>query len=113
MRLGSHGGSHTISTLASRTPGTLATAFSTLSGSSCADGQFGRCQRHLDRHRPLVGNVDLVDQAKLENIGGDFRVVDGLKRGNDLVGQPRDLPFRQRRRLPYLPRIRGRLGAGG
>ena len=28
-------------TLTSPTPGTLATAFSTMIGSSCADGQFG------------------------------------------------------------------------
>ena len=41
MRLGSQGGSHTMLTLASRTPATLATAFSTMIGSSCADGQLG------------------------------------------------------------------------
>src|SRR5262249_17393093 len=41
MRLGSQGGSHTRLTLTSRTPGTLATAFSTMCGSSAADGQLG------------------------------------------------------------------------
>src|SRR5438067_6368079 len=41
MRLGSHGGSHTMLTLASRTPGTPATAFSTWCGISSAEGQFG------------------------------------------------------------------------
>src|SRR6185312_4631784 len=41
IRLGSHGGSQTTSTLVSLTPGTLETAFSTKIGSSCADGQFG------------------------------------------------------------------------
>src|SRR5215471_19047346 len=41
MRLGSQGGSHTMLTLTSPTPGTLATAFSTMVGSSCAEGQLG------------------------------------------------------------------------
>ena len=41
MRLWSHGGSQTTLTLAPLTPGTLATAFSTICGSSAADGQFG------------------------------------------------------------------------
>src|SRR5262245_66236163 len=41
IRLGSQGGSHTMSTLTGPTPGTLATAFSTMVGSSCADGQLG------------------------------------------------------------------------
>src|SRR5215475_3322439 len=41
MRLWSHGGSHTTLTVTGPTPATLATAFSTMDGSSCADGQFG------------------------------------------------------------------------
>jgi len=41
IRLGSQGGSHTTVTLVSLTPGTLETAFSTMIGSSCADGQLG------------------------------------------------------------------------
>src|ERR1700730_6291269 len=41
IRLGSQGGSHTTSTLVSFTPGTLETAFSTMMGSSCAEGQLG------------------------------------------------------------------------
>src|SRR5579875_3553557 len=41
IRLGSHGGSQTTSTLVSFTPGTLDTAFSTRIGNSCADGQLG------------------------------------------------------------------------
>jgi len=40
-RLWSHGGSQTTLHLALLTPGTLATAVSTISGSSAADGQFG------------------------------------------------------------------------
>src|SRR6202023_1447980 len=39
--LGSHGGSNTMWTLPARTPATLATAFSTMIGSSCAEGQLG------------------------------------------------------------------------
>src|SRR6185295_5851875 len=41
MRSGVHAGSHTILTLTWPTPGTLATAFSTICGISAADGQFG------------------------------------------------------------------------
>src|SRR4029079_6179510 len=41
MRLGSQGGSQTTSTLASLTPATLATAFSTWTGRSWAAGQLG------------------------------------------------------------------------
>jgi hypothetical protein len=41
IRLGSQGGSHTMLTLTSPTPATLATAFSTMIGSSCAEGQLG------------------------------------------------------------------------
>src|SRR6516162_5681554 len=60
MRLGSHGGSQTISTLTSPTPGTLATAFST---------------------------INLVDQAQLVDIRGDFRIIYGLERGDDVIRQ--------------------------
>src|SRR5712692_1838472 len=41
IRLGSQGGSQTMLTLTSPTPATLATAFSTMEGSSCAEGQLG------------------------------------------------------------------------
>jgi hypothetical protein len=41
IRLGSHGGSHTTLTLTGPTPATLAAAFYTMLGSSCADGQLG------------------------------------------------------------------------
>src|SRR5216684_3963368 len=41
IRLGSQGGSHTTLTVTGPTPGTLAAAFSTMLGSSCADGQLG------------------------------------------------------------------------
>src|SRR6266566_96385 len=41
IREGSQGGSHTTLTVTGPTPGTLAAAFSTMLGSSCADGQLG------------------------------------------------------------------------
>src|SRR5262244_3481773 len=41
IRVWSQGGSQTMLTLTSPTPATLATAFSTMVGSSCADGQLG------------------------------------------------------------------------
>src|SRR5207244_5480620 len=41
MRLWSQGGSQTMLTLTAPTPATLATAFSTMIGSSCAEGQLG------------------------------------------------------------------------
>ena len=37
----------------------------------------------------VVLDVDLVDQAELVDVGRDFRVVDGLQRRDDVVGQPR------------------------
>ena len=40
-RLGSEGGSQTTLTSTFPTPGTVETAFSTITGSSCADGQLG------------------------------------------------------------------------
>src|SRR5262249_24356802 len=68
-------------------------------------GTIGRGERHLDRHRAIVGDVDLVDQPELVDIGGNFRIVDGLERGDDVVGKPRQLALRQRRG-------RGGFGAG-
>src|SRR5262249_11781138 len=46
---------------------------------------------------------DFVDQPELVDIGGNLRIIDGLERGDDVVGEPRQLAFRQRR---------GRRGAG-
>src|SRR4249920_3915250 len=48
----------------------------------------------------FVGDIDLVDQADLVDVGGDFGVVDGLEGADDLVGQPREFSLRQPRRLP-------------
>ena len=41
IRLGSQGGSQTTLTSTFPTPGTVETAFCTITGSSCADGQLG------------------------------------------------------------------------
>src|SRR5215467_8918336 len=92
MRLGSQGGSHTIFTFTSPTPGTLATAFSTMVGNSCAEGQLG-----VVSVISIVIDVDLVDQAELVDVGRNFRIVHGLERSDDIVGQPRQLALRQRR----------------
>ena len=90
MRLWSHGGSNTMLTLTSPTPGTLATAFSTRPASPRRRA-VRRGQRHVDRHRAVVVDVDPVDQAELVDVGRDFRVVDGLQRRDDVVGQAVEL----------------------
>src|SRR6516165_2139986 len=112
MRLGSHGGSQTILTLASRTPDTPTTAFLTSPGSSAADGQFGVVS-HVDRDHAVVVDVDLVNQTKLVEISRYFWVVDGLERGDDFIAQARQLagwngrwPFRR------IGRGRGAANAG-
>ena len=56
-----------------------------------------RRQRHVDVDRAIIPDVDLVDQAELVDVGRDFRIVDGLQRGHDFVGQPLGLLLRQRR----------------
>src|SRR6185437_9258362 len=62
------------------TPGTVETVFSTITGSSCADGQIGRGQRHVDLHRAIVGDVNAVNQTDLVDVGRNFRIIDGLER---------------------------------
>jgi hypothetical protein len=44
----------------------------------------------------VVGDVDAVNQADLVDVGRNFRVVNGLECGHDLVGEPGDLGLRQR-----------------
>ena len=67
-RLGSQGGSQTALTSTFPTPGTVETAFSTITGSSCAEEAIGRGQRHVELHRAIVGDVNAVNQAD-RNIG--------------------------------------------
>src|SRR5271169_1793266 len=98
IRLGSQGGSQTTLTSTFPTPGSVETAFCTIIGSSCADGQLGEVS-DMSFHRAVVGDVDAVNQADLVDVGRNFRVVDGLERGHDLVGEPGDLSLQQRGRL--------------
>ena len=44
----------------------------------------------------VVADVDLVDQAELVDVGRNFRIVDGLQAGDDVVGEPVELVLRQR-----------------
>src|SRR5690242_5782272 len=87
MRLGSHGGSHTILTLASRTPGTPATAFLICCGNSAAEGQFGLVSVISMLTVRSSSMLTLLNQTKLVDVGRDFRIVDSLERPHDLVGQ--------------------------
>src|SRR4029450_11641008 len=66
----------------------------------------GRGERHIDRDRAIIRDIDLVDETQLVDVGGNLRIVDGLERGDDVVGHPRQLALRQRRR-------RGRGGGKG
>ena len=79
------------------TPGTLATAFSTMVGSSPAAGQFGVVSVIIDVDAAVVLEVDLVDQAELVDVGRDFRVEHRLQRGDDFGAEPLGLLRRQRR----------------
>src|SRR5205823_7438177 len=36
-------------------------------------------------------DIDLVDKTELINVDRDFRVVDGLERGHDIIGHARQL----------------------
>ncbi len=94
MRLGSQGGSQTTLTSTFPTPGTVETAFCTITGSSCADGQLGEVSdMSTFTVRSSAMSMHLVD------VGRNFRVVDGLERDYDLVVEPGDLALRQRGRL--------------
>src|ERR1051326_6154983 len=50
-----------------------------------------RGQCHIDMHGAIIVDVDFVDQPELVNVGRNFRIVDRLDRGNDVIGQPRHL----------------------
>src|SRR6266849_4645762 len=95
IRLGSQGGSQTTLTSTFPTPGTVETAFSTITG-FLRRRAIGRGQRHVDFHRAVAGDVDAVNQTDLVDVGRNFRVIDGLERGHDLVVEPGDLGLRQR-----------------
>ena len=99
IRLGSQGGSQTTLTSTFPTPGTVETAFLHHHRQFLRRRAIGRGQRHVDFHGAVVGDVDAVNQADLVDVGRNFRVVDGLERDHDLVGEPGDLGLRQRGRL--------------
>ena len=85
-----------------------------MTGSSCADGQFGVVSVMSTVDRAVVRDVDLVDQAELVDVGRNFRVVDGLQRGDDVVGQAAELLGRDRavrRRLDARSAL-ARIGLG-
>lgn len=47
-----------------------------------------RRERHVEVDVAVVVDVDAVNQAKLIDVGGDFRVVDRLQCRHDVAGQP-------------------------
>lgn len=59
-------------------------------------GAAGGRQRHVDGDVPLIGNVHAVDQAELIDVGRDFRIIDCLERGYDVVRQAVDILGRKR-----------------
>jgi len=75
IRSGVHGGSQTRLTLTVPTPGTLATAFSTMVGSSPAAGQFGNTGRNyfVGPHYFEVDASMLKRVAVTERIHLEFR----------------------------------------
>src|SRR5215475_9967935 len=111
IRSGDQAGSQTRLILTTPTPGTLATAFSTMVGNSPAAGQFGvdilmtlttpNCPAAGELptmvENAVVLDVDLVDQPELIDVSRDFRIEHGLQRRHDLGGQPLGLLRRQRR----------------
>src|SRR5947209_1673280 len=55
-----------------------------------------RRERHVHGDRAVIRDVDLVDQAELINIRGNLRVINGLQRAHDVVGNASKLFRRQR-----------------
>ena len=79
IRLGSQGGSQTTLTSTFPTPGTVETAFCTITGSSCADGQLGEVSdMSTFTRRVALGDVDAVNQTDLVDVGPEFSSVDSI-----------------------------------
>src|SRR4029078_8133262 len=57
-----------------------------------------RRERHVDFYATVVADIDLVNQPQLIDVGGDFRIVNGFQRRNDVIGQLVKLVRRKRRR---------------
>ena len=79
MRSLSHGGSQTISTHASVTPGIAFTLYRTSLGICWADGHAGLVSVIF----ALPIDHYVVDESELVDVDGNFRVVDGLHRLDD------------------------------
>ena len=105
MRLWSQGGSKTMLTVTALTPGHGGDGVLDPARHLAGDRAAGRGQRHVDGDVALVVDVDPVDQAELVDVGRDFRVVDGLQRRDDVVGQAVELFRRQ------SPELEGHLAA--
>ena len=72
------------------TPGTMRHGVLDPARHFAGDRAAGRGQRHVDGDVAVVVDLDPVDQAELVDVGRDFRIVDGLERGDDIVGHPLD-----------------------
>ena len=95
MRLGSQGGSQTVSTSQSVTPGTAMTASLHLLRQFLRARAGRRGQRHFHLHRAVVGDVDRVDQAEFVDVHRDFRIVHGRRWRRS--SRPRSASARSRR----------------
>ena len=101
---GSHGGSQTSFTSASRMPGTDRTRSSTSLRQRFRDRAMRRGQGHRDDRVAVLADVDVVDQAELVDVDRDFGVVDRLQRLDDRRLQ---IAVRRRLRLFVASRRRG------
>jgi hypothetical protein len=62
-----------------------------LLGEGLGDRAHRGGQGHVDVHVVPLADVDLVDQAELENVDRDFRVVDRAQRFDHTLAQLVDL----------------------
>ena len=85
--VGSHGGSHTSLTSASRMPGTAQDAQFDFARHRFGDRAMRRGQRHRHHRVALGADGDVVDQAQFVDVDRDFRVVDRLQRLDDRLDQ--------------------------
>ena len=105
MRLWSHGGSKTMVTLTLCDARHRGDRVLHPARHLAGDRAAGRRQGHVDGDVAVVVDLDPVDQAELVDVGRDFRIVDGLQRGDDVVGQAVEL-FGRDRGAPVPPAVR-------
>ena len=84
MRSRLHGGSQTRTTSALFTSGMRFDFLLHFAGQRSGHGAGRRGQRHLDLHRVVIVDLDVIDQAQLVNIDWNFGVVDLSQRLDDL-----------------------------